>query len=150
MVTKAEVNDFLGEKSLAVVGVSRNGNKFGNALVGELDRMGYKVFAIHPDTNEINGRTCYEGFSALPETVGGVVVSVRPEHTEQVVRDAYEAGIRKIWIQQGSESPGAIAFAKQNGMLVIHDHCVLMFAEPQLVFHKIHRVINGMIGRNPR
>jgi hypothetical protein len=86
----------------------------------------------------------------LPEVPGGAVIVVSPKVTENVVRDAAAAGIRRIWLQQGAESKEAIDFCKENGIDVTHGHCILMFAEPTGFPHRVHRYIWRLLGKLPR
>ena len=53
------IQEFVGCRSIAVVGTSRGGKKFGNAAAKELQNRGYQVFIIHPEAQEIDGQTCY-------------------------------------------------------------------------------------------
>lgn len=141
MADLKNVEAFLNEKVLAIVGVSRTGNKFGNNVVKELTPKGFKFFPIHHTAEEIQGVKCYRGFENLPEKVGGVIISVKPAETEKVVRQAVAAGIKKIWIQNGAESADAINYCEENDVLLVHKKCLLMFAEPTAFFHKLHRWI---------
>ncbi len=148
MVTKSMIDDFLAQKSLAVVGVSRDGKKFGNSVFRELRDKGYMVYPVNPLAPELEDEPCYSSVAKLPEVTGAVVVVPKTE-TEKVVREANAAGIKKIWIQQGSESPEALAFCEENNMTVIHNECILMFAEPTHWFHRLHRGINKVTGKLP-
>ncbi len=55
MTSRATVDDFLAQRSLAVVGVSRGGKKFGNMVYRELKAKGYRLFPIHPEAEELEG-----------------------------------------------------------------------------------------------
>ncbi|MCF7826388.1 MAG: CoA-binding protein [Candidatus Marinimicrobia bacterium] len=149
MTDELKIKSFLAEKKLALVGVSRTGKKFGNAVQKELGNKGYELFLIHPEAQEINGAACYASLSQLPEKVGGLVNVVPPEQTEKMVREAQAAGIRKIWMQQGSESLDAIQFCKENDMELVHGECIFMFAQPQ-GFHKFHHWVWGLLGKLPK
>ena len=150
MTSKARVDEFLAQRSLAVVGVSRNKNKFGNTVYKELKEKGYQVFAVNPNAAEIDGERVYPSVKELPQEVGGVVVVVPPRGTEQVVRDAHEAGIKHVWMQQGAESKAAIRYCEEQGMSVINRECILMFADPRAFHHKLHRWIWGLFGKLPK
>jgi hypothetical protein len=61
MASKAAVSDFLAQRTLAVVGASRKGSKFGNTAYKELKAKGYKVIPVNPHAEIIervagNGR----------------------------------------------------------------------------------------------
>lgn len=150
MTTMQTVRDFLAEEKLAVVGVSRNPQKFGNAVYRELKQKDYTVYPVNPNTETIGDDVCYPDLKSLPEPVGGVIMVVPPAQTEQAVRDAAEAGIKRIWMQRGSESGEAIAFCEQQGIEVVSKQCVLMFAEPVAAFHKFHRFFARLFGSVPK
>ena len=149
VTTAAVIRDFLAQPTLAVAGVSRQGKKFGNLAYRALRARGYRLFPIHPTAAEVEGERCYPSLAALPEAVGGLLVVLPPAQTEVVVHDAWRAGIRRVWLQQGAESAVAIHACQQNGIQVVHGHCILMFAEPVGGVHRAHRWLWRLIGRLP-
>jgi hypothetical protein len=150
MTTKAAVEDFVAQRSLAVIGVSRGGKKFGNHAFKALKAKGYRVFPINAKAEHIEGERCYPSLKSLPEPVGGVLVVVPPGETEKVVREAAAAGIHRVWMQQGAESDEAIRFCEENGISVVHGECILMFAKPVVSFHRLHRWVWRALGKLPR
>jgi len=151
MITKAMIDDFISQPSLAVVGVSRTkSEKFGNAAFKELKTKGYKLYLVHPSGEIIEGQQSYPSLKALPEKVGGVLVVVQPAQAEKVVHEAHETGINRVWLQQGAESQAAIQYGQENGMSVIYGKCILMFAQPMRFFHKPHRWVMGLLGQLPK
>src|SRR3989304_1391455 len=100
MISRATVQDFLKQKKIAVVGASRSGKGFGNIALKELKAKGYSVYPVNPNAQTIGGEPCYPSLSALPDKVDGVLIVVPPDETDTVVREAYKAGIRRIWMQQ--------------------------------------------------
>jgi predicted CoA-binding protein len=81
--------------------------------------------------------------------VGGVLIVVPPAQTEKVVRLAAEAGIPRVWMQQGSESEAAVKFCRENGIAEVHGECIMMYAG-QAGFHKFHRWMWKLFGKAPR
>jgi hypothetical protein len=150
MTPKARVTDFVSQRKLAVVGVSRQGKKFGNLAFRELKAKGYMLFPVHPQAETVQGKRCYPSLAALPEPVDGVLVIVPPAETEKVVREAAAAGIKRVWMQQGPESPEAIRFCQENGISAVHGECILMFAEPAAWYHRAHRWVWKLLGRSPK
>ncbi|GAB4539979.1 MAG: CoA-binding protein [Anaerolineae bacterium] len=149
MTSKAAVQDFLAQRTLAVVGASRDDKKFGNKVYKDLIRKGYQTYPVNPHAGEIEGQPCYPDLKSLPELVDGVVFVVPPAQTEQMVREAAGLGIVRVWMQQGSESEEAIRFAEEQGMSVVAGECILMFAEPAEFYHRLHRWVWGLLGRLP-
>ena len=130
MTTREAIRNFLDQKTLAVVGVSRSEKKFSYRLYKTLKTKGYQLFPVNPNTARIDEEICFCNIQSLPQPVDGVVIVVPPNQTEKVVKDAVAAGINHIWIQQGAESEEAIGFCKKNGINVIHHQCILMFRRP--------------------
>ena len=150
MTTKAMIDDFLAQRTLAIVGVSRKTEKFGCTVYKELKAKGYRVFPVNSHAEEVMGDRCYPRLSALPEPVGGVVIVVPPAETERVVQDAAAAKIPRVWMQQGAESEAALRFCQDNGMSVVSGECILMFAGPVGFGHGLHRWVWGLLGKLPK
>ena len=149
MNSKKTVEEFLAQKKIAVVGVSRKKTKFGNAIYRELKQKGYTVYPINPNIKEYEGVICYPDLYSLPEKIDAVVINVPPEQTEKLVREANEIGITKIWLQQGSQSENAVKFCKENGMDCVSNECILMFAQPSAFIHWAHKWVWGVFGKLP-
>ena len=150
MYKKTAITDFVSQRTFALVGISRGGKKFGNMIHKELTTRGYQVIPVHPQAESIEGVRCYPSLSALPEPVGGVIVVVPPAQAEKVVQEAHAAGIQRVWLQQGAESPAAIRFCEENNLTVVHGECIMMFAEPVGSIHSFHRWINKLFGKYPK
>jgi predicted CoA-binding protein len=150
LTTKAAVDAFVSQRTLAVAGVSRSGKKFGNTIYRELKNKGYRVFAVHPQAAQVEGDPAYPGLAALPEAVGGVVVCIPPAQAEQVVHEAAAAGIRRVWLQQGAESEAAVRLGREKGLEVVAGECIMMFAAPVGFPHSMHRWVWKLLGKLPR
>jgi len=147
---KQAITQFLNCKSIAIVGMSSKGVKFGNSAYKELSQKNYKLYPIHPSATEIDGAKCYANFTDITDNIDGVFVSIPPAEAEKVVKSAHEAGIKNVWLQQGAQSDSAIQFCKDNGINVVHNECILMFAEPVASFHKFHRWVWKILGKLPK
>lgn len=150
MSSRQAVEGFLAQKSLAVVGVSRAGNKFSNAAFRELAKKGYAVVPVNPHADSLEGQRCYHTLKEIQPRPGGALIITPPAQTEAAVRDAAEAGIRSLWIQQGAETPEALALAESRGLSVVSRECILMFAEPVGSLHRFHRWIWKLLGKLPK
>jgi hypothetical protein len=147
---RAAIDDFLAHRSLAAVGVSRSGKKFGNIAYPELKAKGYSLVPVHPDALVLEGDRCAPSLRSLPAPVTGVLVVVPPQQAEVIVQQAAQAGIRHIWLQPGAKSPAAIRLAESRGCSVVAGECILMFAEPAGFGHRAHRWIRRWFGGLPR
>jgi len=141
------VRDFVYCQTIAVVGASHKGGKFGNMAYRELGRNGYDVMAVHPTAETIEGDACYRSLRELPRVPDGVLISLPPEKGEAVIREAVELGIRHVWLQPGAESAALINLAGVLGLSVVYDKCILMYMQPVRSFHAFHRAVAHLFGR---
>lgn len=133
MLSEETIHAFLNARSLAVFGVSRDPEKYGYKVYKTLKEKGLRVFAINPRANEVDGDPVYPNLQALPEIPEAIVTVVPPEVTKAVVADALAAGVRKIWMQPGSEHAEAIQHAQQAGATVVHGGpCIMVVAKTHL------------------
>lgn len=146
--SRSSVDAFLAQPAFALVGASRSGHKFGNVILRELRAKGMRVYPVHPIATTLEGENCYPSLKALPEKVGGLIVCVPPADAVTAVRDAAQAGIRHVWLQQGAESPYVASLCIELGLDAVIGECILMFARPTGI-HKVHRVLAGMFGKVP-
>jgi predicted CoA-binding protein len=111
---------------IAVVGVSSDSAKYGNKVFFDLAGKGFEVLAVHPDGGEVDGHKRYPTLSDLPKIPDLVVSVVKPEVTEKIAAECAKLGIKKLWMQPGSESQAAIELAEKEGVEVVHDACVML------------------------
>ena len=69
MRSKAQIDEFLGQKTLALVGVSRSPRQFANSAFRELRKGGYRLFPVHPEMDSFDGTPCYRRLVDIPEPV---------------------------------------------------------------------------------
>jgi predicted CoA-binding protein len=137
---------FLASKRIAVTGVSRSPKEHGaNSVYKRLRDRGYEVFAVNPNTDEVEGDRSYHGLKSIPGGVDAVVIATAPSRTEGTMRECAELGITQVWMHRGpgagSVSPAAAADGREHGITVIDGGCPLMF-EPTADFgHKVMKVV---------
>jgi predicted CoA-binding protein len=149
------VEDFLAQRRIAVVGVSRADRLSpANAIWKKLLGAGYEAFAVNPQADEIDGQQCYRSLSAIPSGVDGVVFAAPPGAAEEVVRECEQLGIRRFWMHRalgtGSVSPAAAEFARQNGITVIAGACPMMYVPPVDFGHRCFKFVLRITGGLPK
>ena len=151
---KTKAQDFLAQERIAVVGVSRTQKDAANLIYRSLRSEGYKVFAVNPNAELVEGDTCYPNLKALPSKVDGVIIVTRADQTGQIVRECAEVGVSRVWMHENgflgaassSVSEEAVVYCQNNGITVIAGGCPLMFSE---FGHKCMRWILGALKRLP-
>jgi uncharacterized protein len=150
MNTRKDIDGFLAQKTLALVGVSRDPKAMSAQAYHDLKGKGYTLYPVNPNAETIAGDTCYPSIAALPEKVGGVILFTRPGVTERVVREAADAGINRIWIQQGAQDEASLSLCRERDLEAISGQCIFMFAEPVDSIHAFHRWLKKLFGGMPK
>ena len=137
---------FLSNERIAVTGVSRTPKTHGSNIVyRRLRERGYEVFAVNPNTDEVEGDRSYHDLRSIPGGVEAVVIGTRPEITEETMRECADLGIRQVWMHRGpgagSVSAAATAYGRQRGITVIDGGCPCMFGSTADLGHKVMRYV---------
>jgi predicted CoA-binding protein len=129
-----KVSDFLAQKRIAVVGVSRNKSNHpaGNLIYRRLKDTGHEVFPVNPHMPTFEGSRCYPDLTSIPGGVDGVVIITRPETTARIVRECADAGVRRVWMHSSaakgsSVSADAVEFCLRHDITMIAGACPMMF-----------------------
>ncbi len=151
-----KVHDFLGQKRIAVAGVSRNKGQHpvGNLIYERLKKTGHEVFAVNPHMQTFEGDRCYPDLQSIPGGVDGVVIITRPTTTQRIVRDCNEAGVRRVWMHQSvgkstSVSPEAVDYCRQHDISVIAGACPMMYGDGADLGHTCMRWFLKITGGLP-
>jgi len=147
------IEDFLAQKRIAMVGLSRQPKDFSVMLFDELCRRGYDVVPVNPGASEVLGRPCFARVQDIRPPVDAVLLMTSPAVTEAVVEDCAAAGVRRVWMYsagvQGAVSPKAVEFCAAHGIQVVPGECPFMFF-PHNGFHRVHGFIRKITGSYPR
>ena len=119
MDTRALIEDFVGRRVWAGVGASQSRRKYGNIIYRTLRERGYTVYPVNLTEPIVEGDTVYPDVTALPPGVEVLDIVIPPQRVPRVLDQAKAAGITRIWLQPGAESPEVIAHARSLGMQVI-------------------------------
>ncbi len=149
----AQIDEFLAQKRIAIVGVSRDPKEFSYQLWQEFRQRRYDAVPVNPNAPALDNQTCYKRLQDIKPGVDAVLIITPSTLTEQIVRDAAEAGVKRVWMHggmaPGASSKEAIAFCEQNGIDVIAGHCPYMFFKGSGAMHAPHRFIKRITGRYP-
>ncbi|PKN54198.1 MAG: hypothetical protein CVU56_27845 [Deltaproteobacteria bacterium HGW-Deltaproteobacteria-14] len=149
----ANIEAFLRQKRIALVGASHDPKDFSRVVMRELLELGYDVVPVNPKAGTIEGRASYPRLTDLPEPVGGALVMVPAAASEAVVRDAAAARVPRVWLHRGggpgSSTPEAVRAAHDLDLALVDGECPLMFVGRARV-HRIHGAMRRLNERYPR
>lgn len=143
--TLEQIESFLQDKKMALIGASRNEKKFGTQVLKHLLDKGFEVLPVHPEANELQGVNTYATIAQLPDDVNAIVLLTHKHDTDHLLAEALGKGINNIWVQQFSETPDAISKASESQANIILGRCIFMYTNP-MGFHRFHEKINKFFG----
>lgn len=102
--------------SIAIIGASKDRSKFGNKAVRAYKSKGYEVFPINPKEAEIEGLKAYPSILKTPKKPDMASIYLPPAIGIKVIEEVAKAGVKKVYINPGADSPELIKKAKKLGL----------------------------------
>lgn len=120
------VLDILGTtKTIAVVGLSGRRMRPSYGVAEYMQAAGYRIIPVNPNETEVLGEKSYAQLGDVPERVDIVDIFRRSEYVLGIVESAIRIGARAVWMQEGVSHSAAAARAREAGLFVIEDSCIL-------------------------
>lgn len=126
----ATINDNITEllknsKTIAVVGLSDSPFRASHGVSAYMQAQGYKIIPVNPTIESALGEPSVPTLLDVKEKIDIVDVFRRPEFVPEVVDQAIQLKVPAIWLQEGVVHEAAAAKARQAGITVIMDKCIL-------------------------
>src|SRR5580692_10914888 len=112
-------------RTIAVVGLSSNPARPSNGVSAYMQRSGYRIIPVNPQETEVLGERSYARLEDVPEKIDIVNVFRRPEYTPEIVESAINVGAKAVWMQEGVVNEAAASRAREAGLEVLMDKCIL-------------------------
>ena len=112
-------------KTIAVVGLSGTRMRPSYGVAEYMQRAGYKIIPVNPQESEVLGEKCYPRLEDIPEPIDIVDVFRRSEFVPDIVDSAIAVGAKTVWMQEGVIHTAAAEKARQAGLSVVMDRCIL-------------------------
>jgi predicted CoA-binding protein len=90
-----------------------------------LQSVGYRIIPVNPEETEVLGERSYARLEDLPERVDLVDIFRRSEFVPEIVESAIRIGAKVVWMQEGVIHAEAAERARQAGLAVVMDMCIL-------------------------
>ena len=112
-------------KTIAVVGLSDSPMRPSHGVSAYMQSQGYRIIPVNPQIQESLGEQAYPSLLDVPEKIDLVDVFRRPEFVDEIVEQAIQLKIPAIWLQEDVINEAAAARARQAGIFVVMDRCIL-------------------------
>ncbi|MBK6914030.1 MAG: CoA-binding protein [Ignavibacteriales bacterium] len=78
-----------------------------------IKNSGCNVYAVNKNSIAGDSTNLFPKLSAIPVALDAIITTVPPDETMNVLNDAISLGIKKVWLQPGSDSKEVKTFAKR-------------------------------------
>jgi predicted CoA-binding protein len=113
-------------KTIAVVGLSDNPLRPSHGVAAYLQGQGYRIIPVNPQIREALGEKAYPSLLDIPGKIDIVDIFRRPEFVEEVVDQAIQLKVPAVWMQEEVIHEKAAQKARQAGIFVVMDRCILL------------------------
>jgi hypothetical protein len=90
-----------------------------------MQSQNYRIIPVNPQIDSCLGEKSYASLHDVPEKIDIVNIFRRPEFVEEIVDQAMQLKIPAIWMQEDVVHEKAAAKARQAGIFVVMDRCIL-------------------------
>lgn len=112
-------------RTIAVVGLSNSPLRPSHGVAAYMQTQGYKIIPVNPNVEESLGEKSYPSLLQVPHKIDVVNVFRRSEYLEEIVDQAIELKVPAIWMQEDVINESAAQRARQAGIFVVMDRCIL-------------------------
>jgi predicted CoA-binding protein len=112
-------------RTIAVVGLSNSPLRPSHGVSAYMQTNGYRIIPVNPKIHGSLGERSYSSLPDVPEKIDIVNIFRRPEYVEEIVDQAIQLKVPAIWMQESVVNEKAAEKARQAGILVIMDRCIL-------------------------
>ena len=112
-------------KTIAVVGLTDTPTRPSYGVSHYMQSQGYRIIPVNPNIKEWEGEKAYPSLLDVPEKIDIVDVFRRPDAVPAVVEQAIQIKAPAIWMQESVVHQEAAEKARQAGIFVVMDKCIL-------------------------
>lgn len=152
ITTRGDVEDFLLQHRIAMVGISRDPKDFSRSLFREMRRCGYDMVPVNLFAEELEGEECFQSLCSVRPKVDAVLLMTPFWEAERVVHQCAEVGIARVWMyragKKGAATEKAIDYCRDHDIRVV-EGCPLMFIRGTSFPHHVHGFLLKLVGQYP-
>jgi predicted CoA-binding protein len=112
-------------RTIAVVGLSNSPLRPSHGVSAYMQTHGYRIIPVNPTIPGSLGEKAYPSLLDVPQKIDIVNIFRRPEFVEEIVEQAVRLKVPVIWMQEGVVHEKAAQKARQAGIFVVMDRCIL-------------------------
>jgi len=106
----------MSQHSIAIIGASKDRNKYGNKCVRAYIQGGYEVYPVNPHANDIEGLRVYRKLSEVPAGLDRISIYLHPESTSNLLAELTAWPGTEVWFNPGSADAETLERAEVLGL----------------------------------
>jgi predicted CoA-binding protein len=122
---RAGENLLRNAKTIAVVGLSSSRWRPSYGVSEYMQSVGYRIVPVNPNESEVLGEKAFATLDEVPGDVDIVNVFRQARFVPEIVEAAIRRGAKGIWMQEGVIHEEAARRAREAGLDVVMDRCIL-------------------------
>ena len=112
-------------KTIAVVGLSDSPLRPSYGVSAYLQQYGYRIIPVNPNIRGALGEKAVASLTEIKDRIDVVDIFRRSELVEEIVDQAIKLRVAAIWMQEGVVNEPAARKARDAGIFVVMDRCIL-------------------------
>ena len=112
-------------KTIAVVGLSSSRWRPSYGVSEYMQASGYRIIPVNPKETEVLGEKAWPTLDDVPEPVDLVNIFRQSQYVPEIVEAAIRIGAKGVWMQEGVIHEEAARRAREAGLEVVMDRCIL-------------------------
>lgn len=115
----------LSVKTIAIVGLSDKVERPSYHVALYLKEQGYKIVPVNPNIKEVLGEKAYARLEDVPYKIDVVDIFRKSQEVPEIVDSSIKISAKIIWMQEGVVHNLAAQKAKENGLRVVMNKCIM-------------------------
>lgn len=112
-------------KTIAVVGLSNSPLRPSHGVAAYMQTQGYRIIPVNPGIKGALGEKAVASLDDINERIDIIDVFRRSVFVPEIVEEAIRLKVPAVWLQEGVVHEAAAAKARQAGIFVVMDRCIL-------------------------
>lgn len=147
-VSSKQIEKYLENKHITVIGASSDAKAFSNVIINELIAKGYTAYPVNPKGGIIADLKVYNNISEVPSEATAAYIITNPKQTDQALESAVNAGYKHIWVHNSCQTKSVTEFTKPD-INLIYGQCIVMYLNNSGV-HGFHKFILKLFNKLPK
>ena len=120
-----QIKKILEMKNVVVIGMSRHSEKAAHFVPKYLHENGFNITPVNPTADEILEKKCFKEINDVHDEIDIIDIFRPSDQVLPIIKDAIKKNPKVIWLQEGIHNEEAEQLARDAGIDVVYNRCML-------------------------